>query len=501
MGRLDRFFLRHELVIVLALTILAGIRVLIYSAAFPVFGYVDETAHYSLVVDYAQGHIPAGLEGHNAEASRVIGWHYSPEYLTRKENVDRGLMRPPLELVPRRVAKAFAERTILQHINQLNHESNQPPVYYTLAAGAYKVGQALGIANAHLVHWTRLLGPLAAGLLVWFAWVFLRRLYPNSLTLRAGVPLMLAFYPQDLFYAVNNDVLTPLLFTIAFYALLRLYQEPHRSYGFYAGVGLSAAAVFLNKFSNATIFLPMAVILLLILKKARASGQLRLALPRVGVAVAAAGLPIAAWLTRNYLVMGRLSGEHEKMKFLGWTYKPLGAIFDHPVFTAGGAWRFVHELISSFWRGEMAWFRIPIALPAADYFYTISTLLFIGAAVVLLLRRRHQQPDDQALAGWMGVLVFATSVGMMFVLSIIFDFGGCYYPSREYPYLVSGRLFSGVIVPFLVLYITGLDYLMARARLKISRLSVLMVIAFLITVSEAVISVPVFVSPWNWFHI
>lgn len=501
MGRLDRFFLRHELVIVLALTFLAGIRVLIYSAAFPVFGIVDETAHYSLVVDYAQGHIPAGLEGHNAEASRVVGWYYSPEYLTTREHVDQGLMRPPLELVPRRVAKAFAERTILQFINLSNNESTQPPVYYTLAAGWYRVGQALGIANAHLVHWTRLLGPVAAALLVWFAWVFLRRLYPDHLILRAGVPLMLAFYPQDLFYAVTNDVLTPLLFTVAFYALLRLYQDPDRGWAFYAGVGLSAAAVFLNKFSNVTIFLPMAVIVFLVLRRARSASRLRWMLPRMGSLFAGCAIPIAAWLTRNYLVMGRLSGEHEKMQFLGWTYKPLGAIFDHPVFTAAGGWEFVNELISSFWRGEMAWFRIRIALPAADYFYTVSTLLFIGAAVALLLRRRQRQPAEERLAAWMGVLVFAASVGMMFVLSIIFDFGGCYYPSREYPYLVSGRLFSGVIVPFLVLYVSGLDFLMTRTRLRISRLSVLLVIAFLITVSEAVISIPVFVSPWNWFHI
>ena len=83
----------------------------------------------------------------------------------------------------------------------------------------------------------------------------------------------------------------------------------------------------------------------------------------------------------------------------------------------------------------------------------------------------------------------------------MFNFGYCHYPSCEAPFLTSGRLMSGVMVPFLVLYITGLDWLMSRARLPISRLWVLLVIAALITASEIAIDLPAFHSPYNWFHL
>ena len=40
------------------LCLLAAVHVFVFSAAFPFFTNVDEPAHFDLVINYSQGHIP-----------------------------------------------------------------------------------------------------------------------------------------------------------------------------------------------------------------------------------------------------------------------------------------------------------------------------------------------------------------------------------------------------------------------------------------------------------
>ena len=49
-------------------------------------------------------------------------------------------------------------------------------------------------------------------MMVWLGYVAARTIAPERLDLRIGVPLLLAFIPQNVFYAMNNDVLSPLCF-------------------------------------------------------------------------------------------------------------------------------------------------------------------------------------------------------------------------------------------------------------------------------------------------
>ncbi len=498
---IDRFFRRHELAIILSLCVLAAIRVLAFSAGFPPFTNIDEQAHYSLVLDYAEGRIPANLERYNPQAGGVIARYGSPEYLASQERFDQGLVRPPLKDLPPELADAIAARATEEWRSRTNLESTQAPVYYAAAGAWYRLGELFGIHDIRLAYWIRFLNVLICGLLVWTAYAFIRQLYPGNLLLRTGVPLLLAFFPQDVFYSINNDVMTPLLYAVAFYSLLRIGLEESRTRGPYLVAGLSIAAVILVKMGNVTILVPMALVILALLRKARSEGRLRETLRLIGLMVGAAIIPIAVWMARNYIGSGDLTGASEKISALTWTYRPLDAIFDHPVFGPAGAWTFISGLIVTFWRGELVWHMVRMAMRSADIFYIASTLLFTTAAVVALIWRRGEQPAGERYAGWMGISALAASVGLMFMLSIMFDFGYCFYPSCEAPFLTSGRLMSGVMVPFLVLYITGLDWLMSRARLPISRLWVLLVIVALITASEIAINLPAFHSPYNWFHL
>lgn len=498
---IDGFFRRHELAIILSLCILAAIRVLVFSAAFPMFSNVDEPLHWDLVTKYSRGHMPTTLERYSPDAIKVLAWHLTPEYLTTQEEYDEGFVQPPLRDLPPEIAAEIAGRVSAGYASRTNQESTQPPVYYAAAGAWYRLGELFGIHDIRLAYWIRFLNVLIYGLLVWTAYAFIRRLYPGNLLLRTGVPLLLAFFPQDVFYSINNDVMTPLLYAVAFYSLLKLVLEESKTRRPYVIAGLSVAAVILVKMGNVTILVPMALVILALVRKARSEGRLREMLRIIGLMVGAAIIPVALWMARNYIGSGDLTGASEKIDALTWTYKPLHAVFDHPMFGPAGAWTFISGLIVTFWRGELVWHLVRMAMRSADIFYIASTLLFTTAAVVALIWRREEKPAGERYASGMGISVLAASVGLMFMLSIIFDFGYCHYPSCDAPFLTSGRLMSGAMVPFLAIYVTGLDWLMARARLPISRLWVLLVIVALITASEIAINLPAFHSPYNWFHL
>ena len=58
-------------------------------------------------------------------------------------------------------------------------------------------------------------------MMVWLGYVTARTIAPERLDLRIGVPLLLAFIPQNVFYAMNNDVLSPLCFGVLFLCVLQ----------------------------------------------------------------------------------------------------------------------------------------------------------------------------------------------------------------------------------------------------------------------------------------
>jgi hypothetical protein len=79
------------------------------------------------------------------------------------------------------------------------------------------------------------------------------------LFIRLAVPLLIAFLPQSTFYAINNDVLTPLTFGAAFVLLLKLFDAEKLSPLTAAAAGLALAAAFLTKTSNVPLVAACAV--------------------------------------------------------------------------------------------------------------------------------------------------------------------------------------------------------------------------------------------------
>jgi len=312
------------------------------------------------------------------------------------------------------------------------------------------------------------------------------------------VPLLLAFIPQNVFYAINNDVLSPICFGALFLCLLQWLRAKTPSLSLGALTGLAIAATYLTKLSN----LPLIAVALaaIIAKLASITRQKPGAgLITFAALILCAAIPIGGWMIWTKYQFGDLTGSTAKITLLGWTRKPFADWWHHPIFTPRGFWVFWSDLITNFWRGEVRWHSHPLGSGVADGFYAISLLVLLGAAVVGL-RKQAGLSTFQRQAIAVAALTFVAAVAFLVLLSIQFDFGNCINPSRARPYFTSGRLLSGALIPFALLYVYGTCFLLRRIS-AVLPLIVLGVIVAFVTTSEILINRVVFASEHNWFHL
>src|SRR5215468_8652515 len=314
---------------VIGFCLFAAARVLLFSAAFPFFNNVDERRHFDLVIRYAEGHVPRGAELISPATLPYLSNYASPEFLSAPEEFDGGTL-----------------------------------------------------------YWVRFLNPFLVAALVWLAYVAARSMFPEQVALRLGVPLLIATVPQDAFYGINNDVLSPICFGLVFICLIKWFLEPKPSISLGIVTGLSIAAAYLTKLSNLPlIIVAVGAILWWCILEARA-GRLRGAIPPLGALAVCAAIPIVAWLCWTKTHFGDFTGAASKAELLGWTTKPFSDWWSHPIFTAWGMWTFLSELIASFWRGEFMWHAKTVGSKGLDLFYVLSSLGLVVIAVISLARAR-----------------------------------------------------------------------------------------------------------------
>jgi hypothetical protein len=125
-----------------------------------------------------------------------------------------------------------------------------------------------------------------------------------------------------------------------------------------------------------------------------------------------------------------------------------------------------------------------------------------GAAPEKDPRRRPLAVADRKERALIWLLCgIAAPVGLLAMTSIAFDFGNCAAPSRDFPFFVAGRLASGALIPFLLLYLHGLDRIFPRAQRSRPQLLILAGLVLLLIISEIKLTRPVFSSEYNWFHL
>lgn len=351
------------------------------------------------------------------------------------------------------------------------------------------------------MYWIRFLNVPLIGILVWLSYVAMKRHYPSRRFLHLGVPLLLAFFPQDVFYSINNDALSVLVAGAAFYGLMELDGTPRRGYGSRTLIGLSCAIAVLVKFSNVALLAVLAVVLMRETSRLHRASTLREEWAKSATTLAAAVVPIAAWLLRNLLVLGDATGSAAKIAVLGWTAMPGGRILDHPVFTPGGLSYFWGETVPRLWRGEFVWKLAPLASGWSDRFYSWSSLACLAVAAFVLLATWRTADRSERLVNGTSLLLFAGSILFLVAVSVSFDFDDCWYPSRGRPYFTSGRLVLGALIPFLTLYLQGLERILLWARIARYRWAVAGAIAAVMAGSQFAVTHQVFASAYNWFHL
>ncbi len=322
-------------------------------------------------------------------------------------------------------------------------------------------------------------------------------LYPGDAFVRLGVPVLLVAFPLDAVWYVTRDALSPLLGGLGFFLALRLARRPDSPLGWFVAAGGVAALGALAKSTN-VVLLGLCGLAALLVWRSHAAGRA----PRLAALAAAALLPVAAWAGRNALVLGDPTASAWKAARLGWTPRPAGELFAHPLFTPSGLWEYLASLAPSFWRGELVWYREVLAVPWVDAFYAISTALLLTLAAVGVARER--EPRDARLGEVFALAAVGASVAVLMVLSLRYLFPETGNPSSARPWFDHGRLISGALVPFLLLYVRGLQRATAPLGAPHAARAAwlgLAAVAVLAVGSELWLTGPVLRSEYNWYHL
>jgi len=502
-SRVDAFLRDHIDRIVVALTIFAALRILVFTAAFPLPNNIDERFHLMTIQMYAQGHMPGkDLSRIDPAAARMSSLYWSPEYWHSQDDLDRhGAGRPLYGLPPQvqesALAQEFYASQLQRWLHRPNYEAQSAPFYYVVAAVWYRLGTALGIRDWGLEYWVRFLNPIAYGLFLWLSYKFVREVYPEHTFLWVAVAALIAVFPQDVFFGMNRDVFSAPISAAALLFLIKAFKaKPDRDRLLLLGSFLTGLA-FLVSVSNCVLFGALAATVWVWIKRSAEALDRKIRVVSA-CALAAGGLP-SVWMLRNYLVMGDLTGGKAKAHDLTWTVKPLADMFHHPLFSWHGMSYFLVRLTEFFWRGEYVWHGTPMRSAWADRFYVVSSALMIVVFVADFALRRRTFSKLQKWANWQALLLVASSVLFLAGISLLFDFHECGYPSRVYPYFVSGRIISGALLPFVVIYSSGLEVVAYRLRKWVPPLAVLACLMLFISASEIRVRSAVFSSPYNFF--
>jgi branched-subunit amino acid transport protein len=489
---------RRDVWWIIAFSLFAAIRVLVLSAAFPFFNNVDERRHLDLVIKYAEGHVPRGAELISPATLPYLSHYASPEFLSVPEDFEGGYFGPMWKHSAEEVAPTIAR---IEEIwsRTPNQECPQPPLYYALGAAWFHLAGWIGVKGGSAIYWVRFLNVALMAALVWLAYAAARLMFPDQVELRLGVPLLIAAVPQDAFYGINNDVLSPICFGLVFVCLIKWFFKGKPTISLGIATGLSIAAAYLTKLSNLPlIFVAVGAILWWCIVEVRA-GRLRRALPPLAALAGCAAIPIVAWLFWMKTRFGDFTGAGSKAQLLGWTTKQFSDWWSHPIFTAPGVWTFLSELIDSFWRGEFMRHAHTIGYKALDLFYVLSSLGLIFIACIALARERTKNAGTaQRRVLWIAIVCVIANIAFLAVLSLQFDFGACINPSRERPYFFQGRLMLGALIPFATLYVYGLSRLLRNQSGLVLR--AIGTIAIFISVSDLLANRVAFSSAYNWFH-
>jgi hypothetical protein len=484
--------------LIFLLCCLTAVHVFIFSAAFPLFNNMDEQTHFDLVVKYSENGVPRALEPLSQESLRYIVLFSTLAYFANPTNLPDGRFPPPPWTQPAEKVRQALLAAEKFGSGMLNYEASQPPVYYELAGFWWRLGKWCGIHDGYLPYWIRFLNMLLMPALVWVGYAAAKSVFQENLFARMAVPALLAFMPESAFYSIENDVLSPLCFGLAFVCLMQFWRAKTPDIRLGIITGLALAATFLTKMTNLPILAVSLGFVLLKIRQLAKTEKMKLSLPPLAALFICAGLPAVIWMIWCKCAYGDFTGSQAKVASFGWTHKPFAEWWHHPIFTPGGFWIFLSVNLASFWQGEMMWHGKQLALPPLNVFYVVASMVFIAIALFHLSSKSAGTPRRHAL--WFAFAGLAAAFAFFGFLSVIYDFHDFFYPSREHPYFTSGRLMLGVLIPFMLLFVFGFDRALNHFGNAV-KFSALAAMILLMIAGEIITDWPVFANEYNWFHL
>jgi Predicted membrane protein (DUF2142) len=483
--------------VIAGLCALAAVRVFVFAAAFPFFNNVDEQAHVDLVVKYAHGNPPRGLEPFSADAAGYFAIYSTPEYFVPPSGYG-GQYPPPRWLLAPEEQQHMLHQESAFWEQRVNHESGEPPLYYGAAGVWFDLGRAFGLRGLVLLYWVRFLNVAFAGVLVWLGYAAAKIIFPDRQFLAIATAALLAVWPQSSFYSIQGDSLSAVAFAITFIGLVKLWQSEQPNIRVAGWIGLAIAATCLVKTANLPLIFVVALAVIFKTFALARAPQRQRALSIFAAFLICAVVPIGIWFAWNQNRFGDLTATKLKIQLLDWTPKAFADWWSHPIFTPRGAKDFWAELIASFWRGEFIWHGERMATWWSDAFYWTSSTIAVAITIWSLITRRRSEGSRAFV--WLALLSFGALVGFLVLLSIRYDFGQCPYPSRAHPFFTSGRLLNAAAVPFFLLFARAIEQVAAWTRRDWPRWFALAVVIIAICGWQLSIDAPAFSSRYNFFH-
>jgi 4-amino-4-deoxy-L-arabinose transferase-like glycosyltransferase len=268
-------------------------------------------------------------------------------------------------------------------IDPLRYEFHQPPLYYLLASGVYRVtgGSLLGL---------RLLSVLLGAALLIVAGGMVRSVLPQKPALALGTTAFVAFLPMHVATssAVNNDVLAELLLATSLLGLVRYARHGEFSPQQAVRVGLSIGLGLVTKM-YAFIALPVALVAIAIAPRDECGQWRGRARARDGLLIlGVAGLILLPWLVRNQLTYGGLDvwgfARHNQV-VVG---QPRTAEWLAQLGWGGLLGAFVGTTFTSFW-GQFGWMGV---LLDRRLYLALELLSALAGLGVLLCVARVPRP-------------------------------------------------------------------------------------------------------------
>lgn len=506
--KIQTFLKNNKTVLLWMLCAFALLRIFFFSALFPFFNNVDEKAHFDTVVKYSKGWLPRNeTTNFEYESAKAVVLYGSPEYFYKAGDFMSAQIPPPVWSIYNKQKSSLENNQLDILINKEitrwtktnNFEAFSPPVYYMLAGFWYNTLKISGIKGGDLLYGIRFFNILIYGILFFITYLVCKNIFKNDLPMQFGVLLMLSFFPQDVFYSISNDTLSPLLCLLSLYLLIKI-NESDMSSIIHILAGIAVSAAFLTKITNLPILIIFVIFIIIRIKVLVNVKRLREQLSNLLLLVSGCLIPIIFWMGWNYFSMGDITGNASKVSHLGWTVKPLAEIWNHPIFTLKGLNTFISDVLATFWRGEFVWGLHRISSIIMDNFYSISSCIFIPVSIISTMISNEGYSMERRFLNYISANILFLFLFLLAALSVVYDFGNCWYPSRSYPFLSSGRLMLGALVPFIILYLDGLRIVVNRISARIDPLIIVLLICIFIFISEIYITYPVMGSNYNWFH-